>query len=488
MDGKTKSIKTAVAINAASRYLYIVLAVVVNAILARLISPEDYGVMAILSVFSVLFTTMSDVGLSTAIVQNKNLVKGEIDDIFSFSFYVSCLLTILFALVSHLIANFYNNANMVFLCQLLSLSLFFNSLSAVPNGLLNKDKRFLAVSCRNVIVFVFAAVIAIVVAICGGGIYALIVQALVSSFFSFIWSYILTKPILRLKFQIKSIKKIAKYSGYQYGFSLINYFSRNLDNLLIGKYIGSVALAYYNKAYTLMLYPINNITGVITPVLHPILSDHQDNKKYIYEHYIKLLKPIALISVYVEVFCFFASEEIIYIMYGNNWGKAATCLKILSIAIMTQMITVTTGAIFQSLGETRLLFIAGGINVALTVCGIIIGVFWGKSIEVVSMFVVVTYILHFFVSFFIMIHYGFEMSFVGFLLKFWKEAMILVGLFFAGELYGVSFDSKVLSAVFKAVYLFVIYLIFIIASKEYMAFNGILKKKSYDKRMKNEHS
>lgn len=478
MTDRNITIKKAVIINAASRYLYIILAVVVNAILARIISPEDFGIMAIVTVFSTFFSTLSDFGLSTAIIQNKSLNRREIEDVFSFSLYISLILAIIMIAISYPISIFYNEIRLIKIGQLLSISLFFNSLSAVPNGLLCREKRFLEMSIRNVTVYISCAIIAIILALNGAGIYSLVAQTILIAIVTFIWNCVISKIILHIKFRLGSIKKIAGYSGFQYAFSMLNYFSRNLDNLLIGKYIGTVPLAYYSKAYGLMLYPVNNITGVITPVLHPILSDHQNNKEYIYIQYIKIIKIISLISIYIEVICFFNSSEIVNIVLGQTWAESSVCFKILSIAIMTQMITATTGAIFQSLGETRLLFIVGFINVAITVVGISLGIVFGRTITIVAMFVSGSYLFHFFISFFVMMHFGFFKSFLAFLSELKKEILILVMIFIFGILFinKLHFQTVIISFLAKIVFFTVVFVILNITTGEYVYFLELFGK------------
>ena len=102
--------------------------------------------------------------------------------------------------------------------------------------------------------------------------------------------------------------------------------------------MGSAELGYYNKAYTLMLYPVNNLTGVISPVLHPILSDYQKQLDVIYKKYMKIVRLLACIGLYVAPVCFLAAEELIAILYGPNWGKSVVCFQLLAIAIIPQMI------------------------------------------------------------------------------------------------------------------------------------------------------
>lgn len=471
------TMKRAILLNATSRYFTIIMNVFLGAVLARLVAPEDHGVMALITVFTTLFTTLSDLGLSAAIIQNKTLDRNDINSINSFSVYISLILSIAFFFFSNVFALFYGDPELVTLGRWLSISLFFNSANMVPNGILNRDKRFLDMAIRNISVCVLSAAITIIAAIYGAGIFALVIQAILTAFLNFVWSIVLTKQRFVIRFDISSVKKIASYSGYQYAFSVLNYFARNLDNLLAGKFIGAVELAFYSKAYNLMLYPVNNITGVISPVIHPIMSDYQDDKEYIYRQYIKLIKCLAIVSIFVETFCLFASADIIGLMYGENWTGAVKCFQILSVAIITQMITGTTGSIFQALGETRLLFRAGCINMAITILSTVAAIVTGKSIERLALFVALSYLMHFFVSFFIMMRFGFKRSFLRFLFELKKEGAIFIVLLLLGMVLPDLNYSSIVNLLIKFAYFGIAYIICLFITKEYRCLDILRRKK-----------
>ena len=203
-----------------------------------------------------------------------------------------------------------------------------------------------------------------------------------------------------------SLEKIRSYSGYLFGFNLINYFARNLDNLLIGKYMGPAQLGYYDKSYKLMLYPVNNLTHVITPVLHPILSEHQNDKTYIYDKYRQVVKVLSLLGAFITPFFWFSSGEIIPILYGKQWLPAIPCLQWMALAMWAQMILSSAGTIFQSLGDTRRLLWSGSMNAIMVVVFIIAGLAEG-SIVAVARNVAIAYNLQFVATFYILVHLSF---------------------------------------------------------------------------------
>ncbi|WP_416338029.1 oligosaccharide flippase family protein, partial [Ligilactobacillus salivarius] len=317
----------------------------------------------------------------------------------------------------------------------MSISLFFNALNMVPNGILNRDKKFVTIAVRTVIVYVLSAVLTIILAFLGARYYALVAQAIFSAMFTFIWNVITTKPKFVIKYDNSGLKKVASYSIFQFAFNLLNYFSRNLDNLLAGRFIGSTQLGYYNKAYTLMQYPVSNLSGIITPVLHPILSDYQNSKEILYQKYMTILKLLMAIGVWAEAICIFAAPEIIHIMYGSNWGNSIICFKLLAISIATQMMSSSAGAAFQALGNTRLMFMQGCINTAITVLSILVGIFSGKTIYTLALWVSISFIVNFIISYFFLVVFAFKKQFRKFLFELTPYIIIGVIVFLSAYIY-----------------------------------------------------
>ncbi|MBR5362084.1 MAG: oligosaccharide flippase family protein [Oscillospiraceae bacterium] len=140
-------LKKAAFINAVGKYSVVVIQLAVNAILSRILSPEDYGILAVVTVFTTFFSTLSNMGFGTAIIQNKSLNKKDIDHIYSFSLYVAFFLSVVFALFSFVIAWFYKDGIYIPVAMLLSISLFFGTLNMVPSGVLNREKNLYPLLC-----------------------------------------------------------------------------------------------------------------------------------------------------------------------------------------------------------------------------------------------------------------------------------------------------------------------------------------------------
>lgn len=466
--------KKAIAWTAIAKYTTAALGIVFAAILSRLLTPEQYGTVAVIMVFVVFFQLFCDMGFGTAVIQDKGLSEEQINDIFSWTVYLGVALQILFVGASFPISHFYEDDIYVSLGIILSFSLLLNTLNMIPNAVLLRKKRFKLITIRTIVSHITTSLCAIIFAFKGFGVYALVLQTVLSSLFIFVWNEI----NVRLKFNIhpdnKVIKRIWGYSIYQFLAQLINYFNRNLDSLLIGKFFLKADLGQYNKSYHLMQMPISYIPGVVGPALHPILSEHQNDPKYIYKAYLKILKILSLIGCFISVWLYYAGGEIVIILFGNQWFDAILPFKLLALSVWFQLSTNTFGPIYLSIGKTKLLFKSVVCSCMVIVSSIIVGCVMG-SIVTVAACVSVGYTLNYFVSYFIMTRWGFHESFMKFLYYFWHEVLFFVVMLGLTTI-PMEFNNIILAFLFKTTLLLLVYSILLFVTKQYKEMLKILKK------------
>lgn len=400
---------------AITKYSGLVLNVLVTAVLARLITPEDFGVVAIATVLINFFSMLSDMGIGPAIIQNQELSHNDYRSIFTLTVYIGLLLTAVFFVSAGAVSSFYDNEKLVIIIQLFSLSIFFHCVDIVPNNLLKKAKRFRFIAVMNIIVQFICGVLAVTAAFVGFGIYALLIQPILASIFLFVWSYkqYVTIPVIKIDWM--SIRKIFNYSSYQFMFSFINYFSRNLDKLVVGRFFGITELGYYEKSYRLMMMPVGNLSHVITPAIQPIFADYQNDKNWLFEKSMKLFRVLTFIGFPLSVFLFFSSEELVILFFGPQWYGAVPVFKILSLSVGLQIIYSPQGAFFQSANAVKEMFYCGIITALLNVVAVILGCFTFHSLTVLSWLIVFSYTLAFFQVYFVMTRRVFHQHFNSFL-------------------------------------------------------------------------
>ena len=380
---------------ALAKYSGVVISLVVAGILARLLSPDDFGVVAIASVIIAFFNLLTDMGVSPAIIQNKSLTKGELSDIFSFTVWTGIGISALFFAASWPIAHYYESDILRTLCQLLSVNLFFASATIVPGALFYRNKEFKFIAIRSFVIQISGGAAAVTAALCGAGLYALIITPILSSILIFVISFQRYPQRLRFTLGLTALRKIFSYSAYQFLFNVINYFSRNLDKLLIGKYMSMSDLGYYEKSYRLMMLPLQNITQVITPVMHPIFSDLQDDKEKLATSYERIVRFLAFIGLPLSVLLFFTAEEVTLIIFGSQWLPSVPVFRILALLVGIQIILSSSGSIFQAAGDTRSLFVCGLFSSTLNVAGMLLGIFYFGTLTAVASCIVVTFTVNF---------------------------------------------------------------------------------------------
>lgn len=448
----------------------------VTSVLARILTPKDYGVFVVAFVFTAFFQIIADFGLGSAVIQNKTLNKYDTDNIFSFTFRVAVVLPIFFFLFSFPMAQFYQNNAYIPIGILLSMSLFFNILNIIPNALLMKEKQFILIGVRTFAISLISSIFAIVLALIGFKYYALVLQSVFVGSVTFIWNYLSVKPKLIFKYDKNCVGKVREFSSYQLGFNVIIYFARNIDNLLVSKFMGGAALGYYDKAYKLMLYPVQNLTNVITPILHPILSDYQNDKFYIYQKYMRIVKILSLLGIWVSAICFFAADEIILIMFGEPWKDAIVPLKMLSLSVWAQMITSSAGAIFQSLGNGKIMFKSALISSSITIIFILCGLMT-KDLVILSIFVAIGYNCGFIVNFYFLILKGFELKGVEFIKTFIPESILACFMGIVIWLYPFHVSNIYLSLMIKFLFITGVYVSSLFLTNQYKIFYDIAKSR-----------
>lgn len=466
--------RKAAIINFIFKYSTVIIQLLLNFILARLITSQEFGVVAIITVFISFFSILSDMGIGTAIIQFKDLEERDYEDIFSFTILLGIILSVLFVGVSNLVVLVYKNDIYLFLGLILSISVFFNTVNMVPNALFYKEQMFFEVGLRGFVIAFISAVITVFMAIKGFSYYAVIFNSVLTSIGIFVWNLI-KKPIRpHLKFRWTPIKKIASFSSFQFLFSIVNYFARNTDTLLIGRLLGEVSVGLYDKGYKLMTYPVTMFSGIITPILHPILSNFQNDIEQIYIRFIKIFEILFYLSIFISVFCFFAPKEIIRILYGNNWDDAIIVFKILSLSLITQMCNSITGSIFQSLGKTKLLFFTGCLSSGIIISSILIGVCIG-SIESTAFMVMIGYNIVFWTSYYLLITRGFNKHFSFFFKEIYKTYLIYILMIVIVLFINIELENIFISLIIKFFIVIGVYLILLLLTGQFKKVRKLIR-------------
>lgn len=408
MSSVKKELVSGVMYTGAAKYAGVAVALGVTAVLARLLPPDDFGPIAVATVIITFFNVFSDWGIGPAVIQNKQLTKADLNGIFSFTLWAGVGVTAVFFGSSWFIAEFYKTDVLGPICRLLSLNLLFASANIVPNALLFKEKRFRFIAVRNLCVQGVAGTAAIIAAFSGAGIYALTINPIVSSAAMLVINLRENPLVPRLVPARDAIRKIFSFSAYQFAFNFINFFSRNVDKLLIGKFMMPL-LGYYEKSYRLMMLPLQNITNVVSPVMHPIFSEYQHDFAKLSSSYLKVVRFLAFIGFPLSVFLWFSAHEVIITVFGGQWEPSVPVFKILTTTVGIQVVMSTSGSVFQAAGQTKMLFISGLLSAVLNVGAICAGIFAYGSLEAVAWGISMSFAVNFVQCYYLMFYRTFRL-------------------------------------------------------------------------------
>jgi len=348
-------------------------------VMARFLSPEDFGVYAILMIFVTFMQIFASMGTSQVVIHLDNPSQRMLSSIFFFNVAVGFLLFGVMYVAAWPIAWFFDNQILVHLLQIIGLTFIVTTLSLVQKALLEKSLYFKRVVSIETVALAIAAASGIMAAVNGFGIYSLIIHSLCNATLLSIglWLNSHWRPSMMCRWD--DIKQVLGYSFNLTGFSTINYFARNADTFLIGKFIGASPLGVYNIAYKIMLYPLENVSRVIVRVLFPAFSSVKHDNVRFKNGYLKAISFIALVTFPLMAGLFAVSENFVDLVFGDKWEGMATLLMILAPIGMMQSIVTTVGSIYTAKGTTSLMFKIGAANAVVSVISFIVGLPFGVN-------------------------------------------------------------------------------------------------------------
>lgn len=392
-DLKKRSLRSG-AITLSSQGIVFVLQLASTMILARILSPQDYGINAMAVSVTGFANMFSNLGLSSATVQRPEINHEQVSTLFWINVAAGALLTVIVASLSPLVAWFYKKPELFWVMLTLSVMFLINGLTVQHSALLNRQMRFYSLAKIRVFSMLAGIVVAIVAAKHGFGYWALVFNCLTISFAGAIGTCIACRWIPGLPRRNVGIGSMVKFGTDLMGFNIINYFSRNLDNVLIGRYYGSGALGLYSKAYQLLMMPITNLRDPMTRVALPALSRLQHDPEQFKKYYLKCIAPLAFVTMPLVVFLFVCSDQLVSLLLGPKWLGASEIFKILAIAAFFQPVASTWGMVLLSTGGSRLYLIIGIANALIFCISFAVGLPWGGT-GVATAYAVANYLVLF---------------------------------------------------------------------------------------------
>ena len=360
-----------------SRVAAQLLSLVSTSIVARKLSPQAYGLMGMAQLVMGFIYLFKDLGMSQAVVQRRALDQRFLSSVWWLNFALSVLLAGVCWVLSPLAGMFYHEPAVPNVLRVLGLSLVLAGGCSVQSGILARQLQFKALAIRDIISSAIGLMIAIGMAYSGYGVWALVGASLSSTAATTVLLVLLAGWMPSFLFSWSDLRSIARFGANLSGFNLVNYFARNADNVLVGRYLGATPLGYYQLAYKLMLYPVENISQTIGRVLFPAFTKMQDDHGRFRAAYLRACAAIAFLSFPLMTGAFILADEFIRVLLGPKWVPIIPVFQILVLVGMVQSIVTTVGHIYVATGRTDLMMRWGSLFSVLVVGSFIVGLPWG---------------------------------------------------------------------------------------------------------------
>ena len=350
--------------------------IIIGIALARILDPESFGIIAMVIIVTGYIDLFIDLGFRDALVQQRNTSKTQYNSVFWICFFTGLLFSLVVYFGAPLIALFYELEIIKPISQLLAITFIFKASTIVHQAQLTKTLSFKKLAFIQFSSNLISGFTAIYLALIGFGVWALAWKFALTPIISFImyWIFHSWRPAFQLNWP--SVKQLRNFGLYLTGTRSIHFWTRKIDDLLIGKVIGAVELGFYNRAYFFLMLPLTQIKQHITRVIFPTLSNLQHRKEQAKSVVLKTSATIAFLSFPLILGLFIVSDPFVRVVLGEKWLPILPLIKIFCITAMFQTFYFPA-IIFQSQGRADLQFkINIWIQLFQIVC-IIVGLYWG---------------------------------------------------------------------------------------------------------------
>lgn len=339
-----------------TRAIEILLQIGFTAILARLLSPKDFGLIGMALVFTRFANMAKGLGLGGAVIQRLYCTHEELSSIFWLNVIVSLFFSIAVAIISPLGAAFYHQPVLTSVIVVLAANVFLSSLNSVHNSLMRKTLRFKTLALIEISVLILSYSGAVITAYFGWEIWSLVTRIILSTFFLVIFTWYFSNWLPGWHFNFGETISYLSYGGYLSLTNIFYFFTQNIDFILVGKYIGPETLGIYTIAFNLTVMPGEQVKNTITKVLFPSISKIQENKYKLTEVFNQSIKYITLFLVPMLFILAILSKEVIIVLYGDKWLQAASILPIFTLLGIVRGLNYIIRTVILSKGNSRLIF------------------------------------------------------------------------------------------------------------------------------------
>lgn len=353
MQQSSDRIKSSVIWSAIDKVAYSGMQMIINLVLARLIVPEEYALVAMISIFIAIGQTFIDSGFSQSLIHKQNRTAIDYSTVFYFNIGISAIVYTLIYLISPLVADFYGNEIFIPLTRLVALVLIVSSFSIIQRAVLTIKTDFKTQAIISLVSIICSGTVGILMAYNGYGVWSMVTQTLLNQLLValLLWILVRWRPVLA--FSVTSFKELFSYGSKLLASRLINTVCQNLHSLLIGKFYSRQDVAYFSNANQLSLYSAGYLNEIIQRALFPIQCEMQDDKAKTHQFFIKMMRLSSYIIFPIMVSMIVLARPFVLSVLTDKWEGMILLMQIIAFAYMWYPI-MSSNQMFNVVGRTDL--------------------------------------------------------------------------------------------------------------------------------------
>jgi len=348
-------------------------------ILARMLMPEHFGLVGMVTAVIIFAERFKDLGLSLATVQQKEITHEQVSALFWINVGIGILTALMVACTSWPISWFYHESRLVSISLILSISFVFGGLTVQHQALLRRQMKFTALAWVQIAANVLSISLALGLAWYGYGLWALVWKEVSRNIFTAIGVLLMCPWMPGAPKRTPGIGRMLRFGRDIIGYDLVNLLSRNLDQILIGRFWGAVPLGFYRQAYQLMLLPMEQMRFPIQYVAEPALSTLQNDQQRYRDFYLKIVSMVSFVGMPLAAYLYVFAEKLVLLLFGIKWMGSVAIFRVLALAMFIQPVLNTFAFVMVTTGRTKRYFLWGIVNAVCMIAGFSIGLLWGTT-------------------------------------------------------------------------------------------------------------
>lgn len=350
---------------------------IVGIVLARILSPEEYGLIGIVTIFTTVMLGVVDSGFSNALIRKIKVTDDDYSTLFYFNLLVSIFMFALLYVGAPWIAHFFERPQLISLTRVMGLLLIFQALSIVQYTILSRNVDFKTKTKASVVSAIISGIVGIAMAYTGFGVWALVAQQLARQLLYSICLWIQNKWWPKLRFSVESFKYMWGFGWKLLVSGLLDKIWAQLYQIVVGKFYNPATLGQYTRAKEYAGIFSMNFTSIIQRVSYPVLSQVQDDKERMVNGYRKIIKATMFVTAVIMVFTGAIAEPLIYCLIGPQWGEAASFLPLICVSMSLYPLHSINLNMLQIQGRTDIFLYLEVIKKVIAVIPIFLGIFVG---------------------------------------------------------------------------------------------------------------